>query len=68
MWVSCKPNIIVLLSGVQQSDQLCIYLCLFFFAGVQLKPPGIQPEEMNGVSEKNEAASQFSWSAYLFQV
>ena len=35
-------------------------------AGVQLQQPGIQPEEMNGVSD--EAASQFSWTAYLFQV
>ena len=35
-------------------------------ARVQLQQPGIQPEEMNGVS--NETASQFSWTAYLFQV
>ena len=35
-------------------------------AGVQLQQPGIQPEEMNGVG--NETASQFSWTAYLFQV
>jgi len=35
-------------------------------AGVQLQQPGIQPEEMNGV--RDEAASQFSWTAYLFQV
>ena len=35
-------------------------------AGVQLQQPGIQPEEMNGVS--NETASQFPWTAYLFQV
>ena len=37
-------------------------------AGVQLQQPGIQPEKMNGVGEKNEAASQFSWTASLFQV
>ena len=37
-------------------------------ARVQLQQPGIQPEEMNGVvGEKNEAASQFSWTACLFQ-
>ena len=35
-------------------------------AGVQLQQPGIQPEEMNGVGD--EAASQFSWTAYLSQV
>ena len=35
-------------------------------AGVQLQQPGIQPEEMNGVGDG--AASQFSWTAYLFQV
>ena len=37
-------------------------------AGVQLQQPGIQPEKMNGVGERNEAASQFSWTACLFQV
>ena len=37
-------------------------------AGVQLQQPGIQPEEMNGVGERNEAASHFSWTASLFQV
>ena len=37
-------------------------------AGVRLQQPGNQPEEMDGVGEKNEAASQFSWTAYLFQV
>ena len=35
-------------------------------AGVQLQQSGIQPEEMNGVG--NEAATQSSWTAYLFQV
>ena len=35
-------------------------------AGVQLQQPGIQPEEMNSVCD--ETASQFSWTAYLFQV
>ena len=28
-------------------------------AGVQLQQPGIQPEEMDGVGERNETASQF---------
>ena len=37
-------------------------------AEVQLQQPGNQPEEMDNVGEKNEAASQFSWTAYLFQV
>ena len=37
-------------------------------AEVQLQQPGIVPKEMNGVSKRNEAASQFSWTAYLFQV
>ena len=36
-------------------------------AGVQLQQPGIQPEKMDGVGERNEAASQFSWTACLFQ-
>ena len=35
-------------------------------ARVHLQQPGIQPEEMNGVGD--EAVSQFSWTAYLFQV
>ena len=34
------------------------WVAISFSAGVQLQQPGIQPEEMNGVS--NEAASQFS--------
>ena len=37
-------------------------------AGVQLQQPGIQPEEVNRVGERNEAASQFFWTACLFQV
>ena len=41
-------------------------LISWFHAGVQLQQPGIQPEEMNDVGY--EAASQFSWTAYLFQV
>ena len=40
--------------------------CLLEGARVQLQQPGIQPEEMNAVGD--EAASQFSWTAYLFQV
>ena len=44
--------------------QLKIWVILI--AGVQLQHPGIQPEEMNGVSD--EAASQFSWPAYLYQI
>ena len=34
-------------------------------AGVQFQQPEIQPKEMNGVGD--EAASQFSWTACLFQ-
>jgi hypothetical protein len=41
------------------------WVAISFSAGVQLQQPGLQPEEMNGVS--NEAASQFSWTACLFQ-
>ena len=37
-------------------------------AGVQLQQPGIQPEGVSGVGEREtEAASQFSWTACLFQ-
>ena len=44
------------------------YLILIpFTARVQLQQPGIQPEEIDGVSERNETASQFSWTACLFQ-
>ena len=39
-----------------------------FHARVQLQQPGNQPEEMDGVGKKNEAAFQFSWIVYLFQV
>ena len=34
-------------------------------AGVQLQQPGIQPEEMNGVGDENETASQFSMDCLL---
>ena len=37
-------------------------------AGVLLQQPGIQPEKMDSVGERNEAASHFSWTASLFQV
>ena len=37
-------------SGINVSVQ-------FRCAGVQLQQPGIQPEEMDGVSERNETAS-----------
>ena len=41
---------------------------LSFSAGVQLQQPGIQPEGVSGVGEREtEAASQFSWTACLFQ-
>ena len=37
-------------------------------AGVQLQQPGIQPEGVSGVGKREtEAASQFSWTACLFQ-
>ena len=37
-------------------------------ARVQLQQPGIQPEGVSGVGEREtEAASQFSWTACLFQ-
>ena len=35
-------------------------------AGVQLQQPGIQPEKMNGVSKKNESASQFSFGLPVY--
>ena len=39
---------------------------ILYVARVQLQQPGIQHEEMNSVGD--ETASQFSWTAYLFQV
>ena len=36
-------------------------------ARVQLQQPGIQPEGVSGVGKRNEAVSQFSWTACLFQ-
>ena len=35
-------------------------------AGVQLQQPGIQPEKMDGVGERNEAASQFSFGLPIY--
>ena len=44
-----------------------LLFALFINARVQLQHPGIQPEEMSSVSERFEAASQFSWTSCLFQ-
>ena len=54
--------------GGDRIDQAWIFWStLWIIAGVQLHQPGIQPEEMSSVSERFEAASQFSWTSCLFQ-
>ena len=60
MFLPSSRIILVLIMSASTHNRLLIG------AGVQLQQPGIQPEEMNGVCD--EAASQFSWTAYLFQV
>ena len=58
-------------TAVPKNVQVIIQLHSFhmlarLWAGVQLQQPGIQPEGVCGIGEK-EAASHFSWTACLFQ-